>query len=170
VSLRLLAALALGVLGCVQMTGDVLGLRSLRAVGLASHASPAPKVFTAQEGYETFSPRFFVTATDAAGGKRMLEMTPATYARLEGPYNRRNAYGAALSYGPVLAANPRTRPMLDAVMQRAFCGPAPVLHELFADTALTARQVTVRAEPRSQETAGDSWQRRFAVICSGETR
>ena len=57
-------------------------------------------------------------------------MTPEVYARLAGPYNRRNAYGAAMAGGPALAADPSLRPMFLAVSRYALCDPAPVLREL----------------------------------------
>ena len=45
-------AAGLIVIGAVQMAGDVSGQRPIKAVGAALHASPAPKVFTAQDGFE----------------------------------------------------------------------------------------------------------------------
>jgi hypothetical protein len=116
-------------LGLAQMTFDVLGLRAPKAVAAASGASPAPKVFSAVAGFETYSTRFAVEWRDAAGAHRR-EIDADLYARLRGPYNRRNVYGAALAYGPVLAENEATKPMLDAVLAHALCGEAPLLLEL----------------------------------------
>jgi hypothetical protein len=149
----------------MQMVGDLSGNRALRAVGLATHASPAPKVFTAQEGFETFSSRFFIDWTDTGGNAHTLEVTPATYRGVQGPYNRRNAYGAALSYGPVLAANERTRPMLQSVMSHAFCGPAPLLRELFIPPEQVRYPLEVRLEPREGSANVGTWQTIFAVDC-----
>src|SRR5262249_9019819 len=98
-----LAAGGLLVLGLAQMSGDLTGLAPLKAIAPATAASPAPKVFSAVRGLETYSTRFFVQWTDADGSNRFYEITPERYARLRGPYNRRNVYGAALAYGPVLA-------------------------------------------------------------------
>jgi hypothetical protein len=44
---------------------------------------------------------------------------------MRGPYNRRNVYGAALAYAPVLP--PALR---DPVTKHALCGDAPLLREL----------------------------------------
>ena len=106
-------ALALLLLGLAQMAGDLGGLPALRAIGAATQASPAPKVFSAVQGLETYSTRFFIEWTDAAGARHSAELTPELYARLRGPYNRRNVFGAALAYGPVLSTNPATRPMFE---------------------------------------------------------
>ena len=122
------AALLLA-LGLAQMTFDVLGLRAPKAVAAASGASPAPKVFSAVAGFETYSTRFAVEWRDTTGTHRR-EIDAELYARLRGPYNRRNVYGAALAYGPVLAANEATRRMLDSVLAHALCGDAPLLREL----------------------------------------
>jgi hypothetical protein len=159
------AAAALVILGCVQMAGDLSGSREVRAIGLALHASPAPKVFTSQEGFETFSSRFFIDWVDTAGETHTLEVTPKTYRRVLGPYNRRNAYGAALSYGPVLAANEKTRPMLDSVIRYAFCGPAPLLRELSIAPEEVRYPLHIRLEPREPRSKGGKWQTTFEVHC-----
>jgi hypothetical protein len=70
------------------------------------------------------------------------------YARLRGPYNRRNVYGAVLAYGPVLSTDPAGRPMFEAVARYALCGDAPLLRELGIDPALVAGHVRLRLQPR----------------------
>lgn len=114
------AAVFLVVLGLAQMAGDLAGLLPLRAVAAATGASPAPKVFSSVQGLETYSTRFFLDL----GGQR-VELTPGLYSRMRGPYNRRNVYGAALAYGPVLPPS-----LLEPVMRHALCGDAPLLREL----------------------------------------
>ncbi len=147
------AAVLLLIVGLLQMTGDLLEQyvsptvgQPIKAVGAASTASPAPKVFSAVRGLETYSTRFYLEWTDRAGQSHSLELTPEVYSRLEGPYNRRNIFGAALAYGPVLATNERTRPMFQAVLHYALCDEAPVLRELGVDPAQVA-SVRVRYEP-----------------------
>ena len=114
------AALALLALGLLQMAGDLLSIQALRGLGAATGASPAPKVFSAVRGLETYSTRFFLEWTDLHGLPHSLEVTPAVYAKLRGPYIRRNVYGAALAYGPVLPTE-----LLQPVMRYALCGDAP---------------------------------------------
>jgi hypothetical protein len=161
-------AAGLLIVGCVQMAGDLSGNRELRGLGLATHASPAPKVFTSQEGFETFSSRFFIDWTDTAGRDHSLEVTPRSYRGVRGPYNRRNAYGAALSYGPVLDSSERTRPMLRSVMRHAFCGPAPLLRELLVAPEQVRHPLRVRLEPREEGNRAGRWITTFEVTCEEE--
>ncbi len=121
--------LALLALGALQMIGATLGVPALSAVARATAASPAPKVFTTQAGYEAFSTRFVVEVEGADGGVASAPLTPERYAGVAGAYNRRNAYGAALAGAPLLRSSPHLAPMLDAVAAHAVCGDAPVLHE-----------------------------------------
>ena len=166
------------VVGLLQMTGDIaqrtgdrLGLafvsevgNGARAIGAATAASPAPKVFSAVRGLETYSTRFFIDWTDRSGERHSLELTPEVNARLRGPYNRRNVYGAVLAYGPVLSTDPRTKPMFDAVAKFALCGEAPLLRELGIDPADVAGRVRVRLEPLPGTGIGDL-PREFEAPC-----
>ena len=68
------AAPLLIVLGLAQMAGDVLGIVPLKAIAAATAASPAPRVFSAVRGLETYSTRFFL---EWAG--RRVELTPEVY-------------------------------------------------------------------------------------------
>jgi len=142
-------------LGVAQIAGDLTGVPALKAVASATGASPAPKVFSAVRGLETYSTRFFIEWNDKSGGPLSVELTPEIYSRLPGPYNRRNVYGAVLAYGPVLSTDARTRPMFDAVARYALCGDAPLLRELDIDTASIARPVRLRLEPRAGADVGN---------------
>jgi hypothetical protein len=151
------AAVFLVVLGLLQMTGDLLERyvwepagRALKGVGAATTVSPAPKVFSSVKGLETYSTRFYVEWTDRAGVAHSLRITPELYARLRGPYNRRNVYGAALAYGPVLPDRLR-----EPVMRYALCGDAPLLRELGIDPAEIAGPVRIRYEPLPGTDLGD---------------
>lgn len=153
--MKRVAGAALVVLGLAQMTGDVLGLPWLRGLAAATTASPMPKVFSAVQGLETYSTRFFVDWTDTAGREHSLELTPDTYAPLRGPYNRRNAFGAVVAYGPLLSSDARTRPMFEAVAGYALCGDAPMLRELGIDPASLQGPPRVRLEPLGGTDLGD---------------
>ena len=142
------AAILLVVLGLAQMAGDVLHVPALKGIAAATAASPAPKVFSAVRGLETYSTRFSLEWEDLAGARLALTLTPEVNARLRGPYNRRNVFGAVLAYGPVLATNPATRPMFESVARYALCGDAPILRELGVDPSTVAGRVRVRLDPR----------------------
>ena len=140
------AAIVLVILGLAQMAGDLANLPPLKAIAAATGASPAPKVFSAVKGLETYSTRFYLEWDSGTGETQMVELTPEIYARLSGPYNRRNVYGAVLAYGPVLSSDPHTRPLFDSVAGYALCGDAPLLRELGIAPA-EVRSSRIRLEP-----------------------
>lgn len=140
--------LLLVLLGLMQIAGEVLHLPALKGLGLATAASPAPKVFSAVRGLETYSTRFYVEWMGADSRFHSIEITPEVYSHLRGPYNRRNVYGAVLAYGPVLITDPKSRRMFDSVANYALCGNAPLLRELGIDPAGISGKVQIRLEPR----------------------
>lgn len=136
-------------LGLVQMAGEMLGLLPVKALALATVASPAPRVFSTVKGLEPYSTRFSIVWTDREGKERSLAVTPEVYARLRGPYNRRNAYGAAMAGGPIMVADDRLRPMFEAIARYGLCDPAPVLRELGVAKEDLAGTPRIRYEPRA---------------------
>jgi hypothetical protein len=132
----------------MQMAGDILHLPALKAFGLATAASPAPKVFSAVQGLETYSTRFYIDWTDTDRQPHSTEITPEINSHIRGPYNRRNVFGAVLAYGPVLVSNPQSRPMFDSVARYALCGKAPLLHELGIEPATVSGTIHIRLVPR----------------------
>ncbi len=96
------AAIFILLLGLSQMAGDLLGNRALKGIGAASAIAPCPKVFCDVNGLEGFASTFTMQIETQSGDTREIEITPEIYARLRGPYNRRNTYGAAISFAPKL--------------------------------------------------------------------
>lgn len=142
-------------LGLLQMAGDVLRMPAIKGLAAATAASPAPKVFSAVRGLETYSTRFFLEWTDKTGHFQSLEITPERARGLRGPYNRRNVYGAVLAYGPIMQSDNTLRPMFNSVSHYALCGNAPLLHELGIDTAAMQGASRVRLETRKgSQTSG----------------
>ena len=164
-----IAATVLVVVGTAQMAGEVLGIAALKGVGAATGSSPTPKVFTAHEGFETYSSEFFLAWTDHQGERHKLKLTPANYRGVGGPYNRRNAYGAAISYAPVLHSSEATRPMLESVLQFTFCSPSStILEQLGVNAHEVAGPVTVIMEPRQDLPADHGWQLEFEIRCDAQ--
>ncbi len=149
------AAVFLLSVGLAQMTGDLLHVPAIKAIGAATNASPAPRVFSIAGGMETYSTRFFLQWNDRSGASHSLEITPEVYSKLKGPYNRRNVYGATVAYGPVLAANPKTKPMFDAVARYAMTGEAPMLQELGIDITQIEGPIRIRYDPLPGTDMGD---------------
>jgi hypothetical protein len=148
------AAAVLLIVGLLQMSGDLFGSPALKGIGAATGASPAPKVFTVVRGMEAYSTRFYLEWIDRHGVTHERRLTPEIYARVAGPYNRRNVYGAVLAAGPVLATDDRLAPMFRSVSGFALCGDAPLLSELGIDPAQVVA-ARVRYEPAPGKSMGD---------------
>lgn len=136
-------------IGLFQMTGDLLDLPLLRNLGKASALAPAPKVFCAVDGYEAYATTFALEWIDRDGGRHSRPLTADTVDRLRGPYNRRNVYGAALAYGPILPDRLRT-----PVLNYGLTGDAPMLREMGIDPR-GVREVWIRYEPLPGTTPGE---------------
>lgn len=149
-----LYALLLLLVGSLQIVGDVLRVPAVKGLGAATMISPAPKVFSSVRGLETYSTRFFVEWTDEESDAHELELTSQVCAGIRGPYNRRNVYGAALAYGPVLAQDPNGRAMLHSVLEYGLLGDAPLLRELGIESA-EVHQLRLRYEPIAGTQLGD---------------
>lgn len=152
---RTILAFALGALGLAQMAGDLLGMPTLRGIAAATAASPAPRVFSTVRGLETFSSRFVFLWEDSTGAEQRLDLTPERSARIRGPYNRRNVYGAILAYGPIFSTDDTMRPMFESAVRHAMCGDAPLLRELGIEPAAARSGLRVVVEPRPDTPAGN---------------
>lgn len=128
-------------IGLFQMAGDLLRFPPLKQLGAASAAAPAPRVFCAVDGYEAYATQFALEWLDRDGGFHTRPLTADTVGRLRGPYNRRNVYGAALAYGPILPERLRA-----PVLKYGLTGDAPMLREMGIDPR-GIREVWIRYEP-----------------------
>lgn len=146
---RTYAALTLGVVGSMQMLGYVTGSRVLRGIGAATAAAPLPRVFSDVDGLETFASEFTVRYRDARGTTSETHITPKLYGRLAGPYNRRNVYGAALSYAPRLP-----RPLWESVYCYGLGRQGPLRSELGLDPDARGLSVRIRTMTRGRS---DAW-------------
>jgi hypothetical protein len=149
------SAALLVILGTARIIGELAGFLPLQAIATATGASPAPRVFSAVRGLETYSTHFYIEWP----GFR-IELTPEVYSRMRGPYNRRNVYGAALAYAPVIPSTLR-----DPVIRHALCGDAPLLRELGVEVKAASGPITLVLEPIPGTSIGDL-PTRFPVSCS----
>jgi hypothetical protein len=142
-------ALILTVVGCAQVVGYLLHSRVLRGLGAALVVAPFPKVFSDVDGLETFASEFLIRGTDAAGNTFEIQITPELYQQLGGSYNRRNVYGAALSYAPRLP---------EELWQTVFCyGVAtdgPLRREFGFPEGAENIEVVIRTRTRGRD---DQW-------------
>lgn len=124
------------------MVGDLLGLRIVKGIGAISAGAPFPKVFCEFDGMEGFACDFMVRY-DAAGERHEIPITPELYARLKGPYNRRNVYGAALAGGPKLP-----RSVWEPIFRHGFAENGPLRREFGLPEEAANIVVVVRTKTR----------------------
>lgn len=158
-------AIILCAIGLLSIIGDITGYIPLKVIGKATNVSPAMQVFTTHKGFETFSSHFFINWTDSDGNEHQLAMTPEVYRKLKGPYNRRNVYGAAFSYAPVLWENKATRPMLNNILHQAICRPHNILSELDVTNIDNKKSITIKLSPRIIYDDSQSWKLAYEVNC-----
>lgn len=103
-------------IGFLQIIGYLTQQKTIRGLGAVSASSPLPIVFTEVKGVETFASDFYVQYRNPQGEIEKIKMTPEMYSKFKGPYNRRNIYGAAIAYGPVLP-----KPLWQSVLNYGLC-------------------------------------------------
>ncbi len=144
-----LIALGLTLMGCLPMIGYITESRALRGVGAATAAAPYTKVFSDVDGLETFASSFTLLWRDGQGTLHEWPITPELYGRLGGAYNRRNVYGAALSYAPRLP-----EPLWSAVFCHAFKPGGPLRREFGLPDDARDFAVEIRTRTRGRQ---DRW-------------
>ena len=151
VRINLIAIIIFG-FGLSQMVGYLLKVPALRGLGGASTIAPFPKVFSDVDGIETFASSFAIQFTDREGRLQQMAITPEVYATLAGPYNRRNVYGAAFSYGPT----PRfPKPLFDCVFQYGLIDPGPLREEFGLPADMLDVRMIIETKTRGRD---DRWE------------
>jgi len=133
--------------GSLQMVGYALDLPALRGIGAASGFAPFTKVFSDVDGCETFASDFTLILRTRAGEESVIPVDPVFYQQLRGPYNRRNVYGAALSYAPRLP---------EALWHSVFCHGfrGPLREEFGLPDDLASVTLHLRTRTRGRD---DQW-------------
>jgi hypothetical protein len=139
-------------IGFLQVIGYLSGIKAIRGLGLASASSPLPIVFTEVKGVETFASDFFIHYTDSSGAEIQAAITPHMYSKLKGPYNRRNIYGAAISYGPVLK-----KELWESVFNYGLCKQV-LLREM--ELPLSGKNYFIRIETKTSG-RNDAWNLKY---------
>lgn len=127
------------------MAGYVTGSTALRGIGAATAASPLPRVFSDVDGLETFASEFTLRYRRADDTVVETVITPELYGRLAGPYNRRNVYGAALSYAPRLPND-----LWESVYCHGFAPSGPLRTELGVGADASGITVSIRTRTRGR--------------------
>lgn len=106
--------------GCISTFGLTINSHTVKYIGFISGSSPLPLVFSAYNGVETFSTEISLHGRFKDGEELNLTMTRELYAKLKGPYNRRNMYGVMFSHGPFFT-DPQLVQMRDEVLKHSMC-------------------------------------------------
>lgn len=148
-----LACIGILLLGSLQFLGYIFENPIMRGIGAACGFAPYTKVFSDVDGFETFAADFTLILHREDGTETAVSITPEFYQQLKGPYNRRNVYGAALSYAPRLP---------DAMWQSVFCYGfnGPLREEFGIEDDVTSISIHIAAR-----TAGRSDQWTFTPAC-----
>jgi len=147
-----LLALCLLALGSTTMLGHILKIPALKGIGLATSAAPYTKVFcqaTALDDgrpFETFAADFELHYQLPDGTEQITPITPELYQKIQGPYQRRNVYGAVLAYGPALPEE-----MRKATLQFALQNPGTVPRELGLPKAASHYQVKIISRTQNSD-------------------
>lgn len=144
---RTWCAYALVTIGGLRVFAHIARLDQLNGVAFATAASPLQLVFSHFRGFEPFSSRFDLELHLTGGSVHRTQITPELYAKLDGPYNRRNAYGLAIAFAPGLSAEHEQALWRDAIshglchggpLAQAFEIPGPVTRMVIVVTTKTA--------------------------------
>jgi hypothetical protein len=157
---RRLLYLLLFLLGSLQIVGVAIGSRAIKSIGLASVASPLPLVFSHFRGIETFAADFRLRLK--LKGRTVFDapITSTLFKKLEGPYNRRNIYGAVFAYGPVLT-QPSEKVLVNSVLKQGLCPGRPLVQEFALPKDFDEVEIEVHSKTKDKEQT-----HRFGVYCS----
>jgi hypothetical protein len=108
------------VVGCFSSIGFIFGMPTLRAVGTVTTMSPLPLVFSTYFRQETFATYFTLDIHTKNGSQIIIPMTRDLYEKIDGPYNKRNVYGAVFSHGPFFRA-PELIDLRHQILHYGFC-------------------------------------------------
>jgi hypothetical protein len=111
--------------GLLQVVGSVTGSRALLAAGAWTGAAPLPRVFSRQQGIETYARRAAIEVELADGRVERIDVDHAFGRRIDGPVVRGAAYAHAALYAGLDGSARR-----GALLERAFCAPGDVAREL----------------------------------------
>ena len=108
-------------LGCLHTIGYVGNSATVKGFAFTTVASPLPLVFSIYNGIETFSTEFDIEAVLLNDTLVKIHIDNKIYGRLQGPYNRRNVYGAIFSHGPFFNTESLVK-IRQSILTHGLCG------------------------------------------------
>jgi hypothetical protein len=134
----------------------------VRGLGFATVASPLPLVFSHFRGEEAFANEIAIRLTTKSGRVIDDKVDYRIFSSMEGPYNRRNAYGAVISFGAYFTGDAE-KALRDSVLHYGFCNPGPLVRNYGIDEPLSSAEIIIR---RRFSKEGDFPARSIPVVCT----
>ena len=143
----------LAIWGCLNCVAFLTHVEQFKGIGFMSVSSPLPLVFSHFKDIETFSTQFHMhiwymeadsmNRTDLAFWSGHLNAT--SYNMIQGPYNRRNVYGAMFSHGPFFV-DPALISLRQEILYYGICHPGPLATELHLPSHIVYAQVDITSK------------------------
>lgn len=157
--IRIIFYFLLVLIGSLNIIGTITDSRIIKGIGLASVASPLPLVFSTFRETETFVADFRLRLKKSGNIIFDTEITPELYQKLQGPYSRRNIYGAIFAYGPMLT-KPLEKVLVESVIKQGFCPEKALAKEFELPKNFDEVEIKVRTKTRGKEQVHV-----FGVLC-----
>ena len=137
-------------LGALSSIGFAFSAKDVQGIGFVTTASPLPFVFSSYNGVETFSTTYDFDIQLKNGTVIHDQMDHIKYQGLEGPYNRRNVYGAVFSHGPFFNKENLIE-IRDQILDWGICYPGTLAGELGIHDPIDRMIVSVRSKTKGNE-------------------
>lgn len=141
-------------LGSLQMLGLIFRSNQVKGLAFVTTAAPLPFVFTSFAGVETFSTTFELDILLKNGTNTLVNMDHKLYAKLQGPYNRKNVIGAVFSHGPFFVDKNMIK-IRDQVLDWAICKGHVIREFINQDIQVQTAKIIVRSKTKGNE--GKIW-------------
>ena len=137
-------------IGSLKTIGTITDSQIIKGIGLASVASPLPLVFSNFRGTETFAADFRLRLKKSGNIIFDTQITSELYQKLQGPYSRRNIYGAIFAYGPMLT-QPLEKVLVKSVIKQGFCPEKALAKEFELPKNYDEVEIEVHTKTRGKE-------------------
>ena len=107
-------------------------------------------VFSHFRGIETFAADFYLRLKKSGKIVFNTKITSELYQKLQGPYNRRNIYGAVFAYGPVLNQSSE-KGLVESVIKKGFCFNGELVREFELPNEFDEVEIEVRTKTKGKE-------------------
>lgn len=152
--IRVAAIMFLVILGSLSTFAYIKDDDLIRGAAFSTAASPLPLVFTAYNNVETFSLSFDVNFVTKNDSQLHVTMDKEMYNKIQGPYNRRNIFGATLCYGPFFD-KPNMIQMRQQILHWGVCQPGNLIKEFGITDEIKEATFLVRSKTKGNK--GKHW-------------